>query len=590
MDKFTIEAKKRYIIFLLLACLITATGFFILSKKAENTASILPNLENEVRSSGFFELKNSIEKNINLADKEENFRNQNIQIGITSHHLPTALPFISEFYQILESSSGPREKFIIIGPDHFERCQTHISMSDRSYLTPFGEVEIDEEIENNLASFGIKTDENCFDGEHSIAVQVIFIKKIFPNAKIVPIIFSAKTSDAEISKLAEIITPYQDKIAIIASVDFSHYLDRIDALKIDRQSALMIENMDGASLESENVDSPAAVRLAMLMANKFGEAKSEIIGQANSFDFTGDSENTTGYINAIFIGKKESENLVTLFFVGDIMLSRAVGDKMKKLNNWNWPFEKIGDYLAGADLTFGNLEGPISSQGRNVGSIYSFRADPKAIEGLKYAGFDVLSVANNHIGDWAKAAMDDTFEVLKSNGIDYAGGGFSAEEAHSARVEEVNGTKIGFLAYTALGAKYTEATASSSGIAWLNKEKMAQDIAEAKKISDLVIVSIHFGDEYKQKSNNFQKDIARSAIDAGAALIIGHHPHVVEEIEQYKDGWIAYGLDNFIFDQTFSKETMEGMLLKVTLEDKGVKNIEPIKIKISKEFQASIEN
>jgi len=272
------------------------------------------------------------------------------------------------------------------------------------------------------------------------------------------------------------------------------------------------------------------------------------------------------------------------------MLSRAVGDKMKKLNDWKWPFEKIGDYLAGADLTFGNLEGPISSQGRNVGSIYSFRADPKAIEGLKYAGFDVLSVANNHIGDWAKAAMDDTFEVLKSNGIDYAGGGFSAEEAHSARVEEVNGTKIGFLAYTALGAKYTEATASSSGIAWLNKEKMAQDIAEAKKISDLVIVSIHFGDEYKQKSNNFQKDIARSAIDAGAALIIGHHPHVVEEIEQYKDGWIAYGLGNFIFDQTFSKETMEGMLLKVTLEDKGVKNIEPIKIKISKEFQASIEN
>lgn len=280
----------------------------------------------------------------------------------------------------------------------------------------------------------------------------------------------------------------------------------------------------------------------------------------------------------------------TLMFVGDIMLSRSVGDKMKKLNNWNWPFEKIADYLAGADLTFGNLEGPVSDKGKNLGNLYSFRADPKAMEGLKYAGFDILSVANNHIGDWAKAAMDDTFKILKENGIDYAGGGLSVEEAHSVKVEEVNGTKIGFLAYTALGAKYTEATASSSGIAWLNKEKMAQDIAEAKKISDLVIVSIHFGDEYKQKSNNFQKDIARSAIDAGASLVIGHHPHVVEEIEQYKNSWIAYSLGNFIFDQTFSKETMRGELLKVIVEGKQIKQVEPQNISISKDFQATLAN
>ena len=282
-------------------------------------------------------------------------------------------------------------------------------------------------------------------------------------------------------------------------------------------------------------------------------------------------------------------NPITLMFVGDIMLSRSVGDKMKKLDDWNWPFEKIGDYLAGADLLFGNLEGPISSQGKNIGSAYSFRADPKAIEGLKYAGFDVLSVANNHMGDWGRPAMEDTFGILKNAGIDYVGGGFNEQEAHRAVVKEIKGIKFGFLAYTTLGTKYTEATASSSGIAWLNKEKMAQDIAEARKISDFVIVSLHFGDEYKQKANSFQKDIAHWTIDEGAQLVIGQHPHVIEETEQYNGGFIAYSLGNFIFDQTFSKETMEGLLLEAKISQNQIMEVKPIKISISREFQAARE-
>jgi poly-gamma-glutamate synthesis protein (capsule biosynthesis protein) len=278
----------------------------------------------------------------------------------------------------------------------------------------------------------------------------------------------------------------------------------------------------------------------------------------------------------------------TLMFVGDVMLSRAVGDKMKKLNDWNWPFAKIAEYLGSADLLFGNLEGPISSRGRNVGSQYSFRADPKVVEGLNFAGFDVLSVANNHIGDWTKDAMDDTFAILKNNGIEHAGGGNNVKEAHRAKVKEVKGLKFGFLAYTALGAEYTEATASSSGIAWLDKEKMIADITEAKKSSDFIVVSLHFGEEYKQKSNPFQQDVAHAAIDAGASLVIGHHPHVIEETEEYHGGFIAYSLGNFIFDQSFSKETMRGLLLKVVIEGKNIKNIEPVAINISREFQASV--
>ncbi|MDD5590271.1 MAG: CapA family protein [Candidatus Portnoybacteria bacterium] len=276
---------------------------------------------------------------------------------------------------------------------------------------------------------------------------------------------------------------------------------------------------------------------------------------------------------------------ITLLFAGDIMLSRSVGKKMAELENWKWPFEKIGEYLSGADLTFGNLESVISDEGRNVGSIYSFRADPRVAAGLVFAGFDVLSVANNHIGDWGRLAFEDSFKILEENGIGHAGGGFSEEEAHQAVIKEVEGTKFAFLAYTTLGAKWTEAVASSSGAAWLD-ERISEDIGRARGQADIVIISIHFGEEYQTKSNSFQQKIARAAIDSGADLVIGHHPHVAQETENYKCGWIAYSLGNFIFDQYFSKETMEGMLLRVIVRNGKIESFEPIRIKITSDYQA----
>ncbi|MEX0916727.1 MAG: CapA family protein, partial [Candidatus Spechtbacterales bacterium] len=173
----------------------------------------------------------------------------------------------------------------------------------------------------------------------------------------------------------------------------------------------------------------------------------------------------------------------TLLFVGDIMLSRSVGLKMEQQNEWRWPFLHIAEFLNSADITFGNLETTISDSGHNVGSIYSFRANPKSIEGLTYAGFDALSVANNHIGDWTQRAMEDTFDILEKNSIAVVGGGYSEDDAHTAKVIEKNGTRFGFLGYTDLGARYTEAIGDEVGIAWLDKDRMVEDIEKAKTIS-----------------------------------------------------------------------------------------------------------
>ena len=142
----------------------------------------------------------------------------------------------------------------------------------------------------------------------------------------------------------------------------------------------------------------------------------------------------------------------TLLFAGDIMLDRGVEWKIQQHDNdWKWPFLLISDMLNEADLVFGNLENPISDTGERVGSIYSFRANPQSIQGLTHAGFDVLSVSNNHSFDYGRIAFADSLTRLKEAGIGYAGGGFSSTEAHSPFISEVKGTKIGFLAYTSLG-------------------------------------------------------------------------------------------------------------------------------------------
>jgi poly-gamma-glutamate synthesis protein (capsule biosynthesis protein) len=295
-------------------------------------------------------------------------------------------------------------------------------------------------------------------------------------------------------------------------------------------------------------------------------------------------------------------NFVTLFFVGDIMLDRGVELKIKKEGNsdFKFPFLKIEKDLKEADILFGNLEGPISDKGQKVGSIYSFRMDPKSIDGLLFVGFDILSVANNHMFDYSRMAMEDTFSRLEKSGIDYVGGGFNEAEAYSPKIKEINpirkskisngasGTKIAFLAFNDIGALSWEAKGERSGMALLDKDKLEKSIKNAKTQADLVVVSMHFGDEYKTSPTLKQKTIAQFAIDSGADLVVGHHPHVIEPVEQYKEGWIAYSVGNFIFDQNFSEETMKGLILKVFIENGKIKEVVPVEFKINQNFQPEI--
>ena len=294
--------------------------------------------------------------------------------------------------------------------------------------------------------------------------------------------------------------------------------------------------------------------------------------------------------------EKANKEEITLMLVGDIMLDRGVEYMVEKYDDgdFKFPFLKIADELKKADILFGNLEGPISDKGTKVGSIYSFRNDPKAIEGLSYAGFDVISLANNHAFDYGREALEDTFLRLKTAGIDYVGAGFNEGEAYGGStpvIKEIEGTKIGFLAYTNLGPETWKATERNSGIAWINEndfEKIKKDIENAKSQADILIVSLHAGEEYAAEPTQFQIEFSKAAIDAGADLVIGHHPHVVQKSEKYKDKWIFYSLGNFVFDQSFSQETMRGKILEILIKDGKINELIPKKIEINNYFQPEI--
>ena len=292
--------------------------------------------------------------------------------------------------------------------------------------------------------------------------------------------------------------------------------------------------------------------------------------------------------------RETKEEQIRIILTGDIMLNRGVKYMVEKYGkrNFDFPFLKIANYLKGSDILFGNLEGVISDKGTKAGSIYSFRAEPAAIDSLTYTGFNVLSLANNHAFDYGIEALTDCLTRLKNKGINYIGAGFTKSEAYSPIVKEIKGTKIGFLAYTNLGPETWRAEGENPGIAWISKDdfqKVGEDIKKAKEKVDILIISLHSGKEYQKMPTQFQIDFAKTAIDAGADLVVGHHPHVTQSNKKYKNGYIFYSLGNFVFDQSFSEETMQGQVVEVIIKDKKIKEINQKEIKINAFYQPELK-
>lgn len=269
-----------------------------------------------------------------------------------------------------------------------------------------------------------------------------------------------------------------------------------------------------------------------------------------------------------------AERKRTILVTGDIIPARVVNIQATERNNFLWPFEKTADVVKDADLTFIDLETPIIKNCPLINDGFKFCGNARHVEGLVYAGVDVATLANNHIGNYGEEAIQETVETLNANGIAVTG-------QHAPLYKDIRGVTFAFLGYNDIG--YTPESISAAV-----EEKITKEISEAREHADVVIVQYHWGGEYRSQPDERQKYLGRFTIDAGADLVIGNHPHWIQPVEIYKDKLITYAHGNFVFDQEWSLKTKQGVLGKYTYFDNQLIDVEYIPIQIENYGQPTI--
>ncbi|ANE48314.1 hypothetical protein SY83_20770 [Paenibacillus swuensis] len=262
--------------------------------------------------------------------------------------------------------------------------------------------------------------------------------------------------------------------------------------------------------------------------------------------------------------------LIHMNFVGDILLAGTVEDRMMK-EGWNTPYIFVKDVLSKADITVGNLETPVTKHNEPQKKSYVFKSSPDALPALKDAGFDVLSLANNHILDQGRQGLLDTMEAADEAGFERIGAGKNVDEAYKPVMMTKQGVKVAFVGLSRVVPEGSwKAGPSTPGVAeTYDTTRPLKEIRKADQTADLVVVVVHWGKERQEQPADHQQELAHAYIDAGADLVIGAHPHVLQGFEQYKGKWIAYSLGNFIFTTNSNPKTWDTGILETTCTKKG---------------------
>lgn len=312
--------------------------------------------------------------------------------------------------------------------------------------------------------------------------------------------------------------------------------------------------------------------ILLLLAAGFGVAyKSGLLGShtgVQKLSDTSDGSLQSYLTQAQQLAPQNSAATTTVNFlaVGDIMLSRNVAAASLKAGDDNYPFEKASDLLKSTNFNFANLEGPVATGTPVVGGhSLVFGESAASLQSLKDYNFQIINLANNHAFDQGLAGIDKTISTLNNLGVTHEGAGDNLDQAWQPAVVSSGGLQICFV-----GASY--ASINDGGKTTNDYVARIGDIAHlqsaintAKSECDFVVVTMHAGTEYTRLPNAAQTAFAHAAIDDGADVVIGAHPHWVQNIEKYKNKYIFYSLGNFIFDQAWSQDTMQGLTLKMTI-------------------------
>ncbi|MCL2338083.1 MAG: CapA family protein [Firmicutes bacterium] len=290
------------------------------------------------------------------------------------------------------------------------------------------------------------------------------------------------------------------------------------------------------------------------------------------------------------------ETVFTAAFVGDIMMGRSV-ESAAKFKGYDAYFKYTKDFFTGCDLVLGNLEDPIISENDQyvvAEKDILLSASKASLFALKDAGFNMLDLANNHMMDYGDKGLFYTLDALEQTGISHFGAGHDLREAMGYQLLKRKGVKVAIVgANDALVPNGFAAYGNIPGVLSIRSQQEAsyliKAVSNAAAAGDVVIVFMHWGNEYTANLDSEQRDIGRSLIDAGADVVIGSHAHVLQPVELYHNGVIFYGLGNFVMDQGWS-DTKDSCLVRYCLDAAGQGVFEVIPLRIANATPAETDN
>jgi len=379
--------------------------------------------------------------------------------GIVPHHL-LAGGMIASFWKTV--SQRDYDLIVIIGPDHNRKGVSEITTITSGFKTIYGDVTANKKIANALIQENlVLEDTKVMEADHAISSHIPFISYYMPGTPVLPLLVKGSCSAGKIRELADYILKLTEDMDVlyVASMDFSHYLSLEEANEKDRYTEQVLASFDYdkiMEMTNDHLDSrPSALYLLHTMSalgsksmTKWDHSNSDII-----------SNTITGYTTSYFLfgffegpeTQPDESGKLNIIAVGDIMLGRGVTSSLKAQRlDFIHPFTQVKSILDEGDIVFGNLEQPIteSSESLNPEFKYILKSGTEAITGLSYAGFDVLSLANNHIMDYYETGLIDTLSILEKNNIAPSGAGCNLNDATKPVIIESNGIRVGFLAYT----------------------------------------------------------------------------------------------------------------------------------------------
>jgi AmmeMemoRadiSam system protein B len=485
---------------------------------------------------------------------------------IVNHHL-LAPHFIANTLAKVKSENV--ENIILLSPNHFYSGKSDIIYSNLKWKTPFGFLNpIKFKNDLFLKNLPISLNNHLIGKEHGISGLIGFLHLQFPKAKILPIMQKESMNKENSILLGKNITKYFNKknTLVVMSIDMSHDLDPYISNFHDILTKEVLNFIDIKSINRLDIDSKAGFYTAFTIAKNWGDINFNEVNYSSSAKLLNKKfqPDTTSYITGYFTKFKntcsiendincmnalQKKSKVTTLFLGDMMLDRYIRQSLDK-NGFEYLLDdRIKRFMNGSDVTVVNFESAMTNfkHHKAYDNMLRFTSDPKWAKKMYEYGINFVSLANNHSLNFGKEGLTQTRKFLKDENILSFGSPLNNENI--SIIKNIRGIKIGFIGYNEFYGNFSF---------------IIDEIKKLKVKADFIVVSSHWGDEYLQKIQQRPQKKARLFIDAGADLVIGHHPHVVQPMEIYKDKYIFYSVGNFLFDQIVTKSVRERLGLGIT--------------------------